>query len=84
MNVRTVDAHVYGGAEDFERIKRHATEVLNYFVNYCHHRGLAAKAYLTFGTDPSMFHLTFPTAIVRFSVVKEIGHAIPPFRRPFP
>jgi hypothetical protein len=52
MNVRTVDAHVYGGAEDFERIKRHATEVLNYFVNYCHHRGLAAKAYLTFGTDP--------------------------------
>jgi hypothetical protein len=52
MNVRTVDAHVYGGAEDFERIKRHATEVLNYFVNYCYHRGLAAKAYLTFGTDP--------------------------------
>jgi hypothetical protein len=52
MNVRTVDAHVYGGAENFERIKRHATEVLNYFVNYCYHRGLAAKAYLTFGTDP--------------------------------
>ena len=21
-------------------------------MNYCHHRGLAAKAYLTFGADP--------------------------------
>ena len=52
MNVRTVDAHVYGGSEDFERIRCQATEVLNYFVGYCHHRGLAAKAYLTFGTDP--------------------------------
>jgi len=36
MNVRTVDAHVYGGGEDFERIKQQ----------------VAAKAYLTFGTDP--------------------------------
>lgn len=34
------------------RIKGQATEVLNYFVNYCHYRGLAAKAYLTFGADP--------------------------------
>jgi hypothetical protein len=52
MNVRTVDAHIYGGGEDIERIKRQATEVLNYFVAYCHHHSLAAKAYLTFGTDP--------------------------------
>jgi hypothetical protein len=52
MNVRTVDAHIYGGGEDLERVKLQATEVLNYFVNYCHHRSLAAKAYLTFGTDP--------------------------------
>jgi hypothetical protein len=28
MNVRTVDAHIYGGGEDLERIKRQATEVL--------------------------------------------------------
>jgi hypothetical protein len=33
-------------------IKGQATEVLNYFVNYCHYRDLAAKAYLTCGTDP--------------------------------
>jgi hypothetical protein len=52
MNVRTVDAHIYGGGEDLERIKRHTTEVLTYFVAYCHHHGLAAKAYLAFGTDP--------------------------------
>lgn len=52
MKVRTVDAHIYGGGEDLERIKRQATEVLNYFVAYCHHHGLAAKAYLAFGTDP--------------------------------
>jgi hypothetical protein len=35
MNVRTVDAHIYGGGEDLERIKRQATEVLTYFVAYC-------------------------------------------------
>ena len=52
MNVRTVDAHIYGGAEDLERIKRLATEVLSYFVAYCHHHGIAAKGYLAFGTDP--------------------------------
>src|SRR6478736_8559700 len=52
MNVRTVDAHVYGGGQDPERIKQQATEVLSYFVAYCHHHGLAAKAYLAFGTDP--------------------------------
>jgi hypothetical protein len=32
----------------------------------------------------AMFHLTFPTTITRFSMVKEIGHAKPPFRRAFP
>jgi hypothetical protein len=52
MNVRTVDAHIYGGGEDLERIKRQATEVLAYFVAYCHHHGLAAKGCLGFGTDP--------------------------------
>jgi hypothetical protein len=32
---------------------------------------------------PAMFHLTFPTTITRFSMVKEIGHAVPPFSRSF-
>jgi hypothetical protein len=52
MNVRTVDARSYGGGEDLERLRRQANEALTYFVNYCHHAGLAAKAYLSFGTDP--------------------------------
>ena len=52
MNVRTVDARSYGGGEDLERMQQQATEALTYFVNYCHHGGLAAKAYLSFGTDP--------------------------------
>ena len=52
MNVRTVDARCYGGGEDLERMRRQATETLTYFVNYCHHAGLAAKSYLSFGTDP--------------------------------
>jgi hypothetical protein len=52
MNVRTVDARSYGGGEDLERLRQQANEALTYFVNYCHHAGLAAKAYLSFGTDP--------------------------------
>jgi hypothetical protein len=32
----------------------------------------------------AMFHLTFPTARGRVSVVKEIGHATRPFSRAFP
>jgi hypothetical protein len=52
MNVRTVDARSYGGGEDLERMHQQATEALTYFVNYCHHGGLAAKPYLAFGTDP--------------------------------
>ena len=52
MNVRTVDARSYGGGDDLERMHQQATEALTYFVNYCHHGGLAAKAYLAFGTDP--------------------------------
>jgi|SRR6516162_2581830 hypothetical protein len=52
MNVRTVDAHSYGGGHDLERLRQQADEALTYFVAYCHHHGLAAKAYLSFGTDP--------------------------------
>src|SRR5215475_1767490 len=39
-------------AGELERLRRQANEALTYFVNYCHHAGLAAKAYLSFGTDP--------------------------------
>ena len=52
MNVRTVDAQSYGGTENIERLRAQASQALTYFVNYCHHCGLAAKSYLAFGTDP--------------------------------
>jgi hypothetical protein len=52
MNVRTVDAQSYGGSENIERLRSQATQALDYFVNYCHGNGLAAKSYLAFGTDP--------------------------------
>jgi hypothetical protein len=43
----------------------------SYFVNYCHHEGLAARSYLAFGTDPieqmtilaEKIHTDFPDSI---------------------
>jgi amino acid transporter len=71
MNVRTVDAQSYGGAENIERLRAQASQALTYFVNYCHHCGLAAKSYLAFGTDPieeltklaEVVHRDFPDSI---------------------
>jgi len=71
MNVRTVDAQSYGGAENIERLRAQASQALTYFVNYCHHCGLAAKSYLAFGTDPieeltklaEVVHHDFPDSI---------------------
>lgn len=51
INVRTVDAHVFGGREDVESLQTEARASLNYFVNFCNSYGLAAKAYVGFGTD---------------------------------
>jgi hypothetical protein len=52
INSRTVDARSYGGAEDMEAMKVEANVALKFFVNFCHSNGLAAKSYLSFGTDP--------------------------------
>jgi amino acid transporter len=51
INARTVDAHAYGGAESIELLRNDATVSLDYFVDFCHSHGLAAKSYLGFGTD---------------------------------
>jgi hypothetical protein len=40
------EARILSGSND------RRPEVLTYFVAYCHHHGLAAKACLAFGTDP--------------------------------
>ena len=52
INARAVDASSYGGAEDMEAMKVQANVALKYFENFCHSVGLAAKSYLSFGTDP--------------------------------
>ncbi len=52
MNVRTVDAQSYHGAEQIDQLRRQASAALIYFINFCHHDGLAATSYLSFGTDP--------------------------------
>ena len=51
VNARTVDAQSYGGSESIEHLRTDATVSLNFFVNFCHSHGMAAKSYLAFGTD---------------------------------
>jgi hypothetical protein len=51
VNVRTVDAHAYGGEGEVEKIRKEAQATLNYFVDFCHSYGLASSGFLGFGTD---------------------------------
>jgi hypothetical protein len=54
-----------------ERLRAQADQALAYFVNYCNHYGLAAKSFLSFGTDPieeltklaEVIHADFPDSI---------------------
>ena len=52
MSARTVDARSYSGSEELEQVRAKAAETSGYFVTYCNNRGLAAKTYVRFGTDP--------------------------------
>ena len=52
INARTVDAQSYGGAQAMEALKVEANVALSFFVSFCHSHGMAAKSYLSFGTDP--------------------------------
>lgn len=52
VNARAVDAQSYGGPEAMQAMQVEANVALRFFVNYCHSKGLAAKSYLSFGTDP--------------------------------
>ena len=51
VNARAVDSKAYGAEEAIEAMRTDATVSLNFFVNFCHSYGLAAKSYLGFGTD---------------------------------
>jgi hypothetical protein len=50
----------------------------NSFFGYLRNRSTSPNTNICV-QNPAMFHLTFPTTITRFSMVKEIGHAKPPF-----
>jgi len=52
MNARAVDAKCYGGSEELDQVRHQAEETLAFFINFCNNRGLAAKSYIAFGTDP--------------------------------
>jgi amino acid transporter len=51
VNARAVDSQAYGAEESIETMRTDATVSLNFFVNFCRSYGLAAKSYLSFGTD---------------------------------
>ena len=52
MSGRVVDAKCYSGSDELEQEREKAERTLGFFVTYCNNRGLAAKAYVSFGTDP--------------------------------
>lgn len=51
INARTVDAHVYGGAEKLASLKMQANTSVKYFERFCNSFGLAADSQIGFGTD---------------------------------
>jgi len=48
-----VDVESFSGQSTLEIMQENVNERLNYFVSYCHTRGLAATAYSVYGTDPT-------------------------------
>lgn len=46
-----VDVESFAGQEELERMRHRVNENLQYFVDYCLQYGIAAEAYVEFGTD---------------------------------
>lgn len=71
INARAVDSQSYGGKEASAALQLQANVALRYFVNFCHSKGLAARSYLSFGTNPvdgyqelaRKVHADFPNGI---------------------
>ncbi|MDE2131378.1 MAG: APC family permease [Betaproteobacteria bacterium] len=51
LSVGAVDTQSYGGEGSLEGLQRDVHNVCNYYVNFSHRNGIAAKAYEAFGTD---------------------------------
>lgn len=46
-----VDVESFAGQENLEQMRKEVQEMLQYFVDYCQQYGMAAEAYIGFGTD---------------------------------
>jgi amino acid transporter len=51
LSVGAVDTAAYGGEDTLEKLQRETHEALEYYVNFCHQHGIAAKSYEAYGTD---------------------------------
>jgi amino acid transporter len=52
LSAGIVDVESFSGKKALANMQTDVQHTLDYFVNFCHQRGLAAKGYATFGTDP--------------------------------
>jgi amino acid transporter len=51
LSVGAVDTAAYGGEGTLEKLQKETHEALEYYVNFCHQHGIAAKAYEAYGID---------------------------------
>ena len=57
VSVGEVDSQSYGGSGALEHLRDEVGDNLQYFINFCHHNGLAAETRLAYGSDVA-FELT--------------------------
>lgn len=51
LSVGAVDTHSYGGESTLEELRRDVHAACDYYVNFCHRHGIAAKALEAYGID---------------------------------
>lgn len=51
ISAGVVDVESFAGQQELETMRQRVNENLQYFVDYCHQYGIAAEAYVEFGTD---------------------------------
>lgn len=54
VSVGEVDSQSYGGSGALEHLRDEVGDNLQYFINFCHHNGLAAEARLAYGSDVAL------------------------------
>ncbi len=52
LSAGVVDVENFGGHAPLVEMQQQVEDTLSYFIDFCHHHGLAAKAYSVYGTDP--------------------------------